>query len=177
MARMRSARKHDVPLRRPRRKSVPSPVSARIEAPSSFTRRTISSAEKTTSSCSAADCGMEKVYPVLPAFQPSFKTTSSLQAQHIHVAVAPGRLEPLGNGNSCNPDDLAVPDHEREPVARFARDLPRDEKALQLRLRGIAEGMEAVARLPTADRERRICALRELNALPVGGGWSSGDRN
>src|ERR1700737_174658 len=151
MARIRSAMKKDVPLRTPRRKISPLPASLRIVAPSLSIRLAI---------CLS-----------LNAFLILFFNRNL-------VPLALSRdLEGLGDLHACQQDDLAVPQHERNPVAEFARNFTINQEILQLFLVAHAEGLETVAFAAVADDEFRVAARWELELLPVASGRLPVDPN
>src|SRR5258708_39555179 len=119
MARIRSARKNDVPLRTPRRKTSPFPASLRIVAPSLSTRLAI--------------CLL------LNAFLMRF-----LNGNLVHLALARD-LEGLGDLHARQQDDFATPQDERNSIAEFARNFTINQEILQFFLAAQAEGLEAVA--------------------------------
>src|ERR1700737_4241178 len=136
MARIRSAMKKDGPLRTPRRKISPLPASLRIVAPSLSIRLAI---------CLS-----------LNAFLILF-----FNGNLVHLALSRD-LEGLGDLHACQQDDLAAPQHERNPVAEFARNFTINQEILQLFLVAHAEGLETVAVSSVADGEFRLCVLRQL---------------
>src|SRR5260370_38510463 len=95
VAALRSARKKEVPLRTPRRKISPLPASLRIVAPSLSIRLAI---------CFS-----------LNAFLIRF-----LNDNLVRLALARD-LEGFGDLHARQQDDLASPQHERNPAADFAR--------------------------------------------------------
>src|SRR6266851_5736257 len=130
MARIRSARKKEVPLRTPRRKTSPLPASLRIAAPSLSIRLSLN------------------------AFLIRF-----FNGNLVHLALACD-LEGLGYLHARQQDDLAPPQHERNPVAEFARNFTINQEILQLFLTAHAEGLETVAVAAVADGEFRVAGRR-----------------
>src|ERR1043166_5824431 len=120
MARMRSARKHEVPLSTPRRKTSASPASSRIRAPRAATRLAISLALKA------------RLIFVVRTFQPNL----------VKIARA-GDAEPLGDLDAAHPGNGAVPEKERNPIPDAGGDFTINQEVFQLFVRGEAEGVEA----------------------------------
>src|SRR5258708_6307543 len=87
----------------------------------------------------------------------------------VHLALARD-LEGLGDLHACQKDDLATPQHERNPVAEFARNFTINQEILQLFLTAHAEGLEAVAVAAVADGGFCCAVPRGLEAGPGAGG-------
>src|SRR5712691_9502780 len=104
MARTRSARKHDVPFRTPSRNTSAGPVSLRICFASASIRRAIFLA----------------LYVLL------IFLVRILQ-DHLEA-----HLESLRNLEAADPNDLIVPDQQRNAVADFGGDFTINQKILQL---------------------------------------------
>src|SRR2546430_11967676 len=105
MARIRSARKHDVPLSTPRRRTSASPASSRMRSPSAATRLAISLAVNA------------RLIFVARTFQPNL----------VEIARA-GDAEPLGYLDARHPGDRAVPEEQRDAVADVGRDFTINQK-------------------------------------------------
>src|SRR6266516_4378391 len=97
MARIKSARKSEAPLRTPRRKTSALPASFRISAPSLSIRLAI---------CFS-----------LKAFLIDF-----LNGNLVELAAAVGDFEGFRDLHAGHADDFSAPDKERNSVAGFARD-------------------------------------------------------
>src|SRR5437762_1822549 len=140
MARIRSARKHEVPLRTPRRRTPSSPASSRMRAPSAATRLAISLAVNA------------RLIFVARTFQPNL----------VKIARA-GDAEPLGYLDAPDPRDGAVPEKEWNPIPDLSRDFTINEEVFQLFVRGEAERLEAVAVAAVADEEAGLRVFGELD--------------
>src|SRR5437762_11073550 len=112
MARIRSARKHEVPLRTPRRKTPSSPASSRMRSPSAATRLAISLAVNA------------RLIFVARTFQPNL----------VKIARA-GDAEPLGYLDARHPGDRAVPEEEWDPIPEIGSDFTINQKVFQLFVR------------------------------------------
>src|ERR1043166_6047133 len=108
MARMRSARKHEVPLSTPRRKTSASPASSRMRAPRAATRLAISLALKA-----------RLIFSVRTS-EPTL----------VKIARA-GDAEPLGALAAADPGDGAVPQKERNPIPDVGGDFTVNEEVFQ----------------------------------------------
>src|SRR5437773_6051201 len=75
-----------------------------------------------------------------------------LNGNLIHLALARD-LEGFGDLHARQKDDLATPQHDRNPVAEFARNFTINQEILQLFLAAHAEGLKAVAFAAVADGE------------------------
>src|SRR6266545_5655795 len=142
MARIRSARKQEVPLSTPRRRTPSSPASPRMRAPSAATRLTISLAENA------------RLIFVARTFQPNL----------VKIARA-GDAEPLGYLDARHPGDRAVPEEEWDAVADVRGDFTINQKVFQLFVRGEAEGVETVAVAAVADEEAGSGAAGQFDEL------------
>src|SRR5687767_15979338 len=121
---MRSARKHDVPLRMPRRNTSPSPASLRISSASARMRSAI---------CSAVNTG---VISFTVALRPHFVKPAARGTRH---------LESFRDLDAGDPDDFVVPEQEGNAVPNVRCDFTINQKILQLFWAGHAQGVEAVA--------------------------------
>src|SRR5438552_12232657 len=144
MARIRSARKQEVPLRTPRRRTPSSPASSRMRPPSAATRLAISLAVNA------------RLIFVARTFQPNL----------VKIARA-GDAEPLGHLDARHPGDRAVPEEQWDTVADVSGDFTINQKVFQLFVRGEAERVEAVAVAAVADEEVREGVFWELDDLRV----------
>src|SRR5437764_9663311 len=144
MARIRSARKQEVPLSTPRRRTPSSPASSRMRAPSAATRLAISLAVNA------------RLIFVARTFQPNL----------VKIARA-GDAEPLGDLDAADPGDGAVPEKERNPIPDVGGDFTINEEVFQLFVRGEAEGLETVAGAAVADKEGGGCAAGQFDELRV----------
>src|SRR2546423_5684750 len=136
MARIRSARKSDAPLRTPRRKTSALPASLRMSAPSFAIRRAI---------CLSLNAFLTRFF----------------NGNLVQIAAA-RHFEGLGDLDAGDADDSAAPDEQRNPVARFDGDFTINQEILQLFLLFHAERLELVARPSISDRERRVRAFWKL---------------
>src|SRR5918911_3836063 len=144
MARRRSARKHEVPLSTPRRRTSASPASSRMRAPRAATSLPISLALKA------------RLIFFVRTFQPNL------------VEIARARdAEPFGDFDAGDPGDRAVPEEEGNPIADVGGDFTINEEVFQLFVGGGAEGVEAVAVAAVADGECWCGARGELDELRV----------
>src|SRR5688500_13549115 len=122
MARIRSARKSEAPLRMQSRKTSEVPASPRICAAMSRTRAAISSALK-TGLISLVGC------------------TRPLHPHYVELSTSgTGHFEALRDFHAGHPDDLAVPDQEGEAVPDFGRDFTINQEIFELFRTGQAEG-------------------------------------
>src|ERR1044071_10316226 len=144
MARMRSGRKHDVPLRTPRRKMPSSPASLRMRAPRASTRLAISLALNA------------RLIFVARTFQP-----------HLVQIARAGDAEPLGYLDARHPDDRAVPKKERNPIPEISGDFTINQEVFELFVGGEGEGVEAVAVAAVADGEFSGCIFWQFEELRV----------
>src|ERR1051326_2319121 len=77
-------------------------------------------------------------------------------------------LERIGDLDAGDPDDLTVPNQQRNAVALFDGDLAIDEEVLQfLRVTAEAEGAEAVSASSIPNRKVRFRAGGKLKRLPA----------
>src|SRR5688500_4020586 len=144
MARRRSPRKQEAPLRIPRRKTSASPASARIAAPTSRTRFLI---------CSSVKTG---VMFCTRALHPHFVE---------HSRRGRGHLEALRDLDAADPDDLLVPQQQGQTVPDFGGDFTINQEILQLFRTRKSKRLKAVAVAAVADDEARRGAGRQLEAL------------
>src|ERR1700686_62477 len=125
MRRSRSAVKHEAPLRMPRRKRGASPASSRISAASAATRCSISLA--------------------LNAF------VILLNRDLVKIGGLARHFEQLGNFDTGDPGNGALPDDEGGAVPGRCRNFTINQQFLQLFVVRHAEGEETVAVAPVAD--------------------------
>src|ERR1043165_8124570 len=142
MARIRSARKQEVPLSTPRRRTPSSPASSRMRAPRAATRLAISLALNA------------RLIFVARTFQPYL----------VQIARA-GDAEPLGDLDARHPGDRAVPEKEWNPIPEIGSDFTINQKVFQLFVRGEAEGVKAVAVAAVADEEAGGGAFGQFDQL------------
>src|SRR6185436_353564 len=105
MARIRSARKQEVPLRTPRRKMPSSPASSRMRAPRAAMRLAISLALNA------------RLILVARTFQPYL----------VEIARA-GDAESLGHLDARHPGTRAVPEQEWDSIRELGRDFTINEE-------------------------------------------------
>src|SRR5258708_17915688 len=134
MARKRSARKQDVPLRSPRRNTGPFPASARSSLPSASMRLAI--------------------FLALIDFLIFF-----LKPYLVAIARAGSHFESLRHVDARNPDDLTHPFDQGNPIPDHGGDFTINQHVLQLFLVWQAEGLKAVAGTPASNDEGRFGAL------------------
>src|SRR5712691_7871445 len=137
MARARSARKNDAPLRMPRRKRWESPASLRMVAPSLAMRLAI-------------------------AFSLNVFLIFFLNDDLVAIARRIADPELLRDFDAGHPDDDFVPDEQRNAVAALDVDFTINKEILQLFLVSEAEGLKAIAVAAIAHGEAGRRALGEL---------------
>src|SRR5947209_18296 len=157
----------------PRRKTPPL-ASARIDWPTAATRRAISSLLKTSTisltwtrpivrqqeliASGANDCSSPRLRRSL--------APRGMNGRSIAVGIAIIRdLERIGNFDAGDPDDLAVPDQERNAIAIFDGNFAIDEKVFEFFLVTESEGTKAITVASIADGEVRRGTAGELEGL------------
>src|ERR1041385_1618895 len=92
---------------------------------------------------------------------------SFLDGDLVAVAFALGDFEFLGDFNTGNPDDRAIPDEQGDGVSDARGDFTINEDVFQLLFVREAEGLKTVAVSAVSDDEAGLGAFGELDALAV----------
>src|SRR6266849_5561912 len=126
MARMRSARKQQVPFRTPRTNTEPFPASARSSPPSVSIRLAIF---------------LAVIDFLIFVFKPYL----------VAIARVRGKLELLRHSDAGHPDDLALPHDQGDAITELGGDFTINQHVLQLFLERQPEGLEPIAWTAAAD--------------------------